>query len=264
MRFCRLLVISEANERFIDRQNFLLERVLTFPRKMGVENAEFREQRLVAPRLSSLPLEAPDLAFHFAHHVVETQEIGLGEFQFPQGFLLLRLVFGDARRLLENGAAFLGSGAEDLVDLALFHDGIGAAADACIHEKQMDVAESAGCFIEEIFGASVAENPARDADFVVVEPEFRLAFGEGHRDFGHAHGLTRIGAGKDDVGHFTAAQCLGRLLAEHPANGVEDVRFSTAVRADDCRHSAMKFDQCPVGERLEALNFEGLEIHRES
>ena len=47
-----------------------------------------------------------------------------------------------------------------------------------------------------------------------------------HGDRSHAQRLAISRAGEDDVFHPRAAQALGRLLAEHPTDGVAQIRFS--------------------------------------
>ena len=70
-----------------------------------------------------------------------------------------------------------------------------------------------------------------------------------------------VGAGEDDVRHLAAAQRLGRLLAEHPADGVEDVRFAAAVRADHAGDALVEIQDRLRGERLEAEELERFEVH---
>ena len=73
---------------------------------------------------------------------------------------------------------------------------------------------------------------------------------------------ARVGAGENDVRHFAAAQRLGRLLAEHPADGVEHVRFAAPIRPDDARSRRGGNSSIGLrGEGLEAEEFERLEIH---
>ena len=69
-------------------------------------------------------------------------------------------------------------------------------------------------------------------------------------------GGPRFRAGKDDVLHFAAAQGLGRLLAEHPADAVEDVAFAAAVGPDDGGDSGVKFEGGAVRKRLESDDVE--------
>ena len=218
-------------------------------------------QRLVAARLAGLTLERADLALHLFDDVLQAHEIRLGRLELAQRLLLLRLEAGDAGGFLEDGAAILGLRREDRVDLALLHDRVGGAADARIHEKLLDIAQPAGGAIELILRAAIAEDPAGDGDLVPVEPELLLAIGEGHRDLGHAERRAGIGAGEDDVGHLAAAQRLGGLLAEDPADGVEDVRFAAAVRADHAGHALVEIEDRLRGERLEAAELERFEVH---
>jgi hypothetical protein len=46
------------------------------------------------------------------------------------------------------------------------------------------------------------------------------------------------------------------LLAETPADGIEDVRLSAAVRADDRSDAFVKFQVRLVDERLKTYEFE--------
>ena len=69
---------------------------------------------------------------------------------------------------------------------------------------------------------------------------------------------------EDDVGHLLAAQTLGALLAEHPLDGVDDVRFAGAVGTDDHRDAGRKLEPRLVGKALEAGEFERFEHGKES
>ena len=48
-------------------------------------------------------------------------------------------------------------------------------------------------------------------------------------------GFRLSGAGEDHIFHARAAQALGRLLAQHPTDGVAQVRFAATIRSDDGR-----------------------------
>ena len=56
---------------------------------------------------------------------------------------------------------------------------------------------------------------------------------------------------------------LGALRAEHPFDGVDDVRLARPVRPDDDGDAARKLEPRAIGEALEAGEFEGFE-HGES
>jgi hypothetical protein len=65
-------------------------------------------------------------------------------------------------------------------------------------------------------------------------------------------------AGEDDLVHARAAKLLCALLSEHPARGVDEVRFARAVGADDRRDAGLEDQASPLGERLEAEEIDAL------
>ncbi len=89
-------------------------------------------------------------------------------------------------------------------------------------------------------------------------PKRLLAVGERDADFGHAERLAVVGAVEDAVFHLGAAEGLGALLAEHPADGVGDVALAAAVRADDGGHARLEFELGLVRKALESDHFQDL------
>jgi hypothetical protein len=65
-------------------------------------------------------------------------------------------------------------------------------------------------------------------------------------------------AGEDDLVHAGTAQLLCALLSEHPARGVDEVRFARAVGSDDRRDARLEDQARPLGERLEAEEIDAL------
>src|SRR5881227_270512 len=86
--------------------------------------------------------------------------------------------------------------------------------------------------------------------------EIPLVALEQQRHLGHAERPALAVAGEDDVLHGLATEMLGALLAQHPADGVDDVRLSAAVRADDGRDTERKLEDGPLQERFEAVQFD--------
>ena len=83
------------------------------------------------------------------------------------------------------------------------------------------------------------------------------------RHFRHAGGFAVPRAGEDDVFHARAAQGLGRLLAQHPGNGVGNIRLAAAVGADDRRHAVpMELEFGAVAERFEPENLKPLQFEQ--
>ena len=78
-----------------------------------------------------------------------------------------------------------------------------------------------------------------------------------HGDGGQAQGLAVARAGEDDVLHAGAAEAFGRLFAEHPTDGIAQVRFATAVGADDGSDAAaIEAEFRAITEGFEALQFD--------
>ena len=70
-------------------------------------------------------------------------------------------------------------------------------------------------------------------------------------------------AGEDHVFHAGAAQALGGLFAQHPTDGVAQIRFAAAVRAHDggdARPVEPHFG--PVAERLKTLDFDAFQFQQ--
>ena len=119
----------------------------------------------------------------------------------------------------------------------------------------MDVLQAAGLAIKVVFAAAVAGHPAHDLDLVELAAELLLALGHDQGDLGELGRLAGVGALEDDVLHLAAAQGLGALLAQHPADGVGDVALAAAVGTDDGGHTGLETEGRVVGEAFEAVKF---------
>ena len=113
--------------------------------------------------------------------------------------------------------------------------------------------------VDEIFALAGAIDPAGDLHFLGFGGELALAVVEGHGDLGQAEAAASAGAVEDDVGHFAAAQALGTLLAQDPAQGVDDVALAGTVRADDGGDAVAEIEDRLVGKALETDQFQPLE-----
>ncbi|OQB34958.1 MAG: hypothetical protein BWY09_02494 [Candidatus Hydrogenedentes bacterium ADurb.Bin179] len=182
-------------------------------------------------------------------------------FELAGGLALVHLELGDAAGLLEDFAAVLRAGAEDLVDPPLLHEGIGGGPDAGVHEEALDILEPAGGFIEEILALAGAEDTAGDGDLVEFGAEDGFAIGEGDVDLGHAEGFADIGAVEDTIFHLGAAEGAGAGFAQHPADGVGDVAFATAVGPDDGGEAGLELEPGFIGKTLEPRDIQPFQMH---
>ncbi len=174
------------------------------------------------------------------------------------------LVLGDAGRFLDKVTQVLGLGFDQLGDHALFDDRIAARAQAGAEEDIGNVATAALGAVEEVAVLAVARDFAADGDFRVgrvFADQGAVGVVEHQLDAGLAHWLAAGGAVEDDVGHRLAAQVLGRALAHHPADGVDDVRLAATIGPDHRRHITGEVHRGRVDEGFEPRQFDALEPH---
>ena len=93
----------------------------------------------VAPRLRRLAPQRVDLLLHLGGDVGEAQQVRLRRLQLLLGLPPLGLEAEDAGRLLDDGAAVLRLGGQDLLDLPLLDGGVETGADLLVaqpmHQK---------------------------------------------------------------------------------------------------------------------------------
>ena len=123
---------------------------------------------LVAPRRARLPLQAVDLAVELAQHVAEAREIGFRRLQAQLGLVAAAVQPGDAGGVLEDAAALLGLGVDDLADLPLAHQRRRAGAGRRVLEQDLDVARARLAAVDAIGRARLALDAAGDLDLVGV------------------------------------------------------------------------------------------------
>ena len=186
-----------------------------------------------------------------------------GPRQFADRFLAADFVFADARRLLENLAALPGLRVDDLIHAALLHDRVGIRSRARIQEHFRDVLEPAGDAVDLVFALARPEKAARNLDFGLIERKAAVLVGDGDDGLSVTERLERGRAVENDIAHPAASEALGRLLAKHPADRVEDIRLPAAVRADDDRHARQKLHHGFQGEALETYQLEPFEEHED-
>ena len=133
--------------------------------------------------------------------------------------------------------------------------------EARAHQQLVHVAQPHRLAVDVELRLAGAIRAARDLHFAEVERQHAIAVVERQRDFGHAERLARVVAGEDDVFHLLRAQAARRLLAEHPADRIDEIRFARTVRADDRGGAVDEIERRRFGERLEAEDFERFESH---
>ena len=124
------------------------------------------------------------------------------------------------------------------------------------------VDEAAARAVEAVLALAGAVEAAQDRDLAHRHVDGAVAVVDDDLDLGRRARLHAAAAAEDDVAHRLAADGERRLLAHRPQHGVGDVRLARAVRADDDGDARAEVELRAVGEGLEALEGQRLEVHR--
>nr|WP_171468867.1 hypothetical protein [Frigoriglobus tundricola] len=216
---------------------------------------------LVLLRLRGLHPERAELGVQRVELVLRAGEVQLDGGELAERFVLFRFEPADARGLVEDLAAVLRGRLEQLVHAPLGDDRVAAGGTAA-EEQVLDVLEAGHLAVDEVLAGAVAVHAAGELHVVGVDAEQPAGVIERDRHLGHAEALAGGGPVEDDVGHFAAAEALGRLLAEQPAHRVHDVALTGPVRPDHPGDARREVEPRLVRERLEAHEFEALEHGR--
>ena len=181
-----------------------------------------------------------------------------GTFQFLDRLPLADFVFGNPRRLLEHLEARVFFVVQDVVHHAEGDDGVGIGTNARVQKQGGDVAQAAKRAVEAVFAFAGSVQGARDGDGLVFggQQVFGVVERDGH--LRHAALLALFGAVKDHARHLVEAQFFAFLLAQHPADGVHDIRFARAIRPDDPDDILIEVDGRFGGKTFEAFQFQSL------
>ena len=79
-----------------------------------------------------------------------------------------------------------------------------------------------------------------------------------HRDLSHPQSTATGSTVKDDIVHPFGTKDARALLADNPADRVDDVGLSAAVWSDDRSHSRRKLNGGSVSETFETVEFQPL------
>lgn len=125
----------------------------------------------------------------------------------------------------------------------------------------MDVLEPAEDPVDGVFAFAIAVEFAAYGDGGVLRGEDVFGVLECEGDLGEVGLFPLASAVEDDVFHLLGAEFPRFLLPEDPSDGVHDVGFAAAVWPDNARDALVEQEQCLVGEALEAVYFQALQLH---
>ena len=150
------------------------------------------------------------------------------------GVDLLGLELADAGRFFEDQPAVARRRLQQRIDLALLDDAVGLGRDAGAGQQVADVAQPAGLAVDQIFAFAAAIDAAGDVHFAGVDrPAGASALSNVSVTSAVPSGPRVAQPLKMTSVISLPRSALGALRAEHPLDGVDDVRFARAVGPDD-------------------------------
>ena len=223
-----------------------------------------RREGLVPLGHLGLLAERLQLTLELGEHVLEPEHVLVEPGQLAFGAFLALAVLGDPGRLLDVGAPVLRAGGQHVLELALPDHGVERAPDPGLGQQLLHVEEPDDLAADPVLALAGAEDRAADLDLGHRDRDQPRRVVDHELDLGHPERGPLRAAGEDHVGHLAAAERPGSLLAEHPADRVDEVRLARAVGSHDDGDARSELEDGLVGERLEASDVQGAEEHRRS
>jgi len=208
-----------------------------------------------------LTLQVAHLTFHFRDDIPQPHHVLVRRFQPARGQFLAVFVFDNSGGLFEQEPAVFGPRADDHIHLSLADQGIGVGADSGIHEQFLDIPKAGRHLVEQVLSFAVPVHPPADLHFRVFHRQLQVGIIKAQHHFGHPHGGAVGSPVEYHILHAAAAQGFGALFAQRPAQRVQNVTFSRAVRAHNARDARAQFEHGSVGEGFKPMQDDPLEIH---
>ena len=165
-------------------------------------------------------------------------------------------------RLLDQQPAVARLGGDDRLDPALRDDRVHLLAQAGVRQHLDHVDQPAAGASQPILAlAGAIEPPHGSRPRARPGPATPSLSSSTSSTSAALAGLAAGRAAEDHVLHRLAAHRHRRLLPERPQHGVGDVRLARAVGPDDHAHAGPELEPGAVGERLEALQRDRLQVH---
>ena len=151
---------------------------------------ERRGNIVVLRGLGGLAAGGIELRFDFVDDVGQSFEILADSFELFLGLDLAGLESADSRGFFKDRAAACRIPLQDLINPALFDDTVGGGTRSRSQKQILDIFQTSGSPIEQIFGIAVAPDSASDLDLLHVQWQLTLRVIEGQRGLGESAGFA--------------------------------------------------------------------------
>ena len=218
----------------------------------GLRVAHARLNERGAPGNARLAGQGPQLAVNLVCQVQDAHEVRIHVRQLFERPFLAAPMLEDARGLFDETAAFLGGGGQDRVKLALADDHVHLAAHTRVRQELLNIQETHGRTVDGVLRAAPAKQGAADRDLGILDVKQPVGVVDRQVHLGAPQRRAPRCPREDNVRHVRAAQRACPLLAHHPGERVDDVRFTRPVGADDARDARLEGERGRTGEGLKA------------
>ena len=182
------------------------------------------------------------------HNITQANQIAIVLPKPAQCLLLARAVLRNPCRFLEKNAPFLGTAVQNIIEAILTDDAHAIVSNAGVCKKLINVLDPAACIIQIDFTVTVTVQTALNDNLLIVNRQGLISI---IKDQYHLSDTQRAASGRSCKYNILRAEPPQRadiLLAKHPADGVRNVAFSTAVRPHNSRDSLVEHDDDSLSE----------------
>ena len=218
-------------------------------------------QRLVLLGHLGLLAQWLQLSLELGHHVLEPEQILVQAGQLALGALLPTAVLGDAGRLLDVLPTLLGPGEEHFLELTLPDDRVQRPPDPRLRQQLLHVEQPDQLAVDPVLTLPGAEDRAADLDLGHGDRDQTGLVVDHQLDLGHPEGGTAGSPREDDVGHLPASERTWTLLAQRPADRIDQIRLAGAVGAHDHTDAGDELEDGLVREGLEPADLDLSQEH---
>ena len=135
------------------------------------------------------------------------------------------------------------------------------AANAGVTEEFLHVHEADPRTVDFVLAGAVAVHASSDRDFLILNGKCSIGIVDGKSNFRTTQGLSPGGSREDDIFHFSATEGLGGVLPHNPRKGIDDIRLTRSIRADNCADAGLEFHRRRRSEGFKALQSQRFQIH---
>ena len=208
-----------------------------------------------------LALQRPQPGARLALDVERPIEVVHRPGELELGAATTLAVLPQSRRLLDQEPAITRFRGHDRFDAALGDDRVHLLAETGIRKQLDDIDEPAPGAGDPVLAVARAIEPAKDRNLGSFDLKRAVAVVEHDLDLGALGRLAPRCAAEDHILHRLPPHRRRRLLSHRPQHRVGHVRLARAVRPDDDAHAGTEIQTRAIGEGLEALESDRLQVH---